>query len=127
MPAERYWTNKSIEKLANMFALPNYDYMQDWPYQVADPNRTEEFFNALKYFKTEQDTQFTLMDLVLQSLEKSKIELSDSKLAYAIQRYLKRNYAIHAYQVWYWAAFDTDLTDAWRISPFLREIWNDMN
>ena len=125
-PKERFWTSKSIEKLAKMFALPNNNAMQDWPYEVSDPNRTEEFFDALEHFKTDEDTQYTLMDLILQSLEESQIELSDSKLVNSLRRYLKRNYAIHAYQIWYWATFDTELTDAWRISPFLRDIWNDM-
>ncbi len=126
-PKERYWTRQSIEKLALKFSLPHNDNMQDWPYEISDPNRVEEFFDALKDYATDQDTQFTLMDLVLQSLEESKIELFDSKIGFALQSYLKEHFETHAYQIWYWSAFDNKLTDSWRISPFIRNIWNEMN
>ena len=110
-----------------MFGLPNNARMQDWAYEVADPERLVEFFDALDHYEAEPETQYTLMDMVLQSLEEAEVDLLDSEIALSIESHLKKNYELHAYQIWYWSAFDIALADAWRISPFLRNIWNQIN
>jgi hypothetical protein len=101
--------------------------MQDWAYEVADPARAKEFVEALNHYKSEPDTQFTLMDIILQSLEESEVELAGSEIWRSMAKHLKENYELHAYQIWYWSAFDSELVGAWRISPFLRKIWSEKN
>ncbi|GGX67231.1 hypothetical protein GCM10011309_16110 [Litorimonas cladophorae] len=126
-PEFRFWTIESIEKIANDFDLPNESSMQDWAFEIADPNRLSEFFEALKSYKLEPDVQFTLMDIVLQSLEESDIDFLEDQIAFAIKKYLTKNYSIHAYQIWYWSAFDNELEDAFRISSLMRAVWDNMN
>ena len=101
--------------------------MQDWAYEVADPKRLAEFFGALDRYELEPDVKFTLMDIIFQSLEESKVDLLNSEIVCGIKTYLKKNYSIHIYQIWYWSSFDSELTDGFRISPLLRKIWSDEN
>ena len=122
-PPERIWTKQSIDRLADRFKLANEPGMQDWAYEVADPNRIEEFCRALNEFRGDPDTQFTLVDIILQSFEESDVELNDNETWEALLHYLEQNAELHAYQIWYWSSFNSELSDAWRISPFLRAIW----
>ncbi|MEP3655931.1 MAG: hypothetical protein ABJO36_13640 [Litorimonas sp.] len=122
-PPPRYWTKESIEILAGIFSLPSHDSMQDWAYEVADPKRLDEFFQALK-LQENSDVQFTLMDIILQCLEESDVDLLNSELAGEISKYLKENFSTHIYQVWYWSAFDSEMKDCFRISPLIREVWD---
>jgi len=126
-PPIKYWTKGSIETLAIKFSLENNNYMQDWAWQVASPKKVEEFVAALKIYTKEPDVLFTLMDVILGSIEDSEIDLKNSHLWRSVKSHLKANYTLHAYQIWYWSSFDLDLNDAWRISPFLRKIWAEQN
>lgn len=126
-PPERHWTAASIETLAEMFELPNSPQMQDWPYEVADHKRVEEFMRVLRGPPISSDVQFTLLDLIFQSVDDSNIDLSTSKVGDELSRHITRNFEEHAYQIWYWAAFDLDVADAFRISPFCRELWNKIS
>jgi len=125
-PETSYWTAQSIDKIAARFNLPNEDTMQDWAYEVADPKRLAAFVAAYEDYKSEPDIKYTLMDIILQSLEESSIPLSDSKISRSIRHNLISSFDLHAYQIWYWSAFDVEKDEAWRISPFLRKIWNDV-
>jgi len=66
--------------------------MQDWAYEVANPNRLLEFLNALTEYRHESDVRFTLMDIILQSLEESEVHLFESPPVQKIETYLKQNY-----------------------------------
>ena len=122
-PPERFWTAASIDALAERFGLPNDPDMQDWPFQVADPARIVEFISAFAEFEGEPDIRYTLMDLLLQSFEEFDGDLRTNETWHTILTRLERDFAIHAYQVWYWSALDHDPGDTWRVSAFLREIW----
>ncbi len=126
-PPVRFWTRASIENLAETFDLPNDNSMQDWAYEVANPVRTEEFIEALSLYENDPDTQFTLMDIILQSLEESQIELEGKAIWFSTSKQLTENFELHAHQIWYWSAFNADLKDAWRISPLIRKIWYEYN
>lgn len=104
--------------------MPSGESMQDWPYEVADPKRLEEFLNVLR-INENSDVRYTLMDMVLQSLEDSKLDLSNSEIVDDIENYLKMNFEDHVYQIWYWSVFDPETTDSFRISPLMRKIWSN--
>ncbi len=42
----RFPTLATIDLLAQRFNLPNHPNMQDWEYEVADPDRVDEFLAA---------------------------------------------------------------------------------
>ena len=121
-PPFRDWTKASIDVLASTFGLPNRLDMQDWAYEVADPTRLTEFSEAINRFN-DPDTLFTLLDIIIQSFEDSDVDLATNKDWYDIDKYMNRNFELHAYQIWYWSAFDTNTGDAWRVSPWMRAIW----
>ena len=98
--------------------------MQDWPYEVADHTRIQEFTNVLFSDSMSSDVRFTLLDIVLQCAENANLDLATCEIGASLSKYLSHNLDVHRYQVWYWAAFDVDLADAFRISSFCREVWN---
>ena len=99
--------------------------MQDWAYEVAAPGRLFEFIDALDVHQEDTDIQFTLMDISLQSLEDSDFVPHTSEAASLVENKLKQKFSIHAHQIWYWSAFESQLSDAFRISPLLRKIWRE--
>jgi hypothetical protein len=123
-PEFRCPTKSAIDKLAEMFSLPNTPYMQDWEWEVADANRIEEFIKVYKNSSLTDDEKFTLMEIIIQSFEDTKTELHTNSLWQTTLNLLKKNYKLHAYTVWYWSSFENgSINDAWRVAPFMRELY----
>jgi len=115
----RFWTKDSMENLAAKFQIPYDSSDQDWPWQVSDPNRLNEFIASYKNDGLTDDEKFTLMDLILQSFEdlESIEDLPKNSLWKEVYKFLDQNIDLHIYTVWYWAdAYD------FQISPMLEEI-----
>lgn len=126
-PECRHPTKEAIEKLANTFSLPNHSGMQDWEYEVADPNRILEFFSEYKNGKLTDDEKFTLLEVLLQSFEESEIELNESKTWLELLKLIQLNFRIHKYSIWYWSVYDAEADcEKWRITPFMREIYEKL-
>tara|TARA_R110001606_G_scaffold95070_2_gene210604 strand:+ start:63 stop:422 length:360 start_codon:yes stop_codon:yes gene_type:complete len=116
-----------MEQLANMFGLHFDSGMQDWPYEVADPAKAEHYLRVLTTQNLPPDISFTLLDMVLESVEESDLDLANSTAGDNLAEYITKNFDLHAYQVWYWAALEQTPADAFRISPFLQRIWSTAN
>ena len=122
-PRERYWTSASIDALAERLKLRNDPDMQDWPWQVADSARIDEFMAAFEEFKNDPDVRYTLMDVLIQSFEELDVDLRSDQNWQTLLTWLERDFETHAYQVWYWSGFENEDLDDWRVSPFLRQLW----
>lgn len=123
-PTAGFWTTASIERLAEHLNLPARPDMQDWPFEVADPIRIDEFMTAFEQFEDEPDIRYTLMDVLIQSFEELGDDLGRNDKWRTLLTWIQLDYKTHAHQVWYWSAFQENaLRDAWRVSPFFREIW----
>ena len=76
-PEIRHPTKSATDSLATRFSLPNHDGMQDWEYEVADPEKINDFFEVYKNESTVEDEKFVLLEMLLQSFEDSMVvELS---------------------------------------------------
>jgi len=94
--------------------------MQDWEWEVADPERIDEFLAAYEIGSLTEDERFTLMETIIQSFE----DLDDSFHADSrwerVLEILEGNVELHIYSIWYWADLENDCT--WRVTPSLRTI-----
>ena len=103
--------------------MPNSQGMQDWEYEVADPERVLEFLAAYDIEDLSDDERFCLMEIVIQSFE----ELEDERLRKGvwpqIEAILRQNFGLHAHTVWYWACFENPLEDYWSVTPQMRLIY----
>ena len=121
----RFPTADAIASLAARFGLPNTKEMQDWEWEVADPQRKEEFFDAYKSGDLSDDERFTIMETIIQSFEDSEEEFHHSGLWAAVLRSIEENLDLHIHTVWYWSDLENDNEgEMWKVTPFIRDILN---
>ena len=119
----RYPTRTSIDALAKRLKLRNEPGMQDWEYEVADPDRAEEFLQTYVDEPLSEDERFTLMETILQSFEDSDQDLAHSSSWKQLVAVIEENIDLHISTVWYWSVVEaTDLDQCWRVTPFMRDI-----
>lgn len=99
------------------------DDMQDWEWEIADANRFDEYVNLYISDALSDDEKFSLMELILQSVEDSE---SDSILKarwLRIVSLLRRNMTLHESTIRYWAQSDAVRTDQkFRLSNLVRTL-----
>jgi hypothetical protein len=126
MVPEHLWrhpTRAAIDALALRFDLPNHHSMQDWEWEVADPNRLDDFISAYQSGELDDDELFTLMEMIVQSFDDLGGVLSSDPRWRTASGLLDRNIAIHAHTVWYWSCPDTDDPEEQRaMTPLIRPI-----
>lgn len=118
----RFPTREAIDKLAHRFNLPNEPSMQDWEWEVADPQRINEFLATYISEDLTNDEKFTLIEIILQSFEDLDEPLESDSRWDKVLTILDQNIALHLYSVYYWSALDKDEGNQWRLTPFLRPI-----
>ena len=96
--------------------------MQDWEWEVADAAQLDEFINVYHDPESSEDERFTLMEMIIQSCEDLGDGLSEDQRWAEVRTLLDEHIDLHISTVWYWSAFDTDLSDAWQVSPFMRDL-----
>jgi hypothetical protein len=123
-PECRHPTRAAIDKLAATFSLPNTPDMQDWEWEVADPDRVEEFLNEYKNGNNTDDEKFVLLEMLLQSFEESELDLNKNEKWKELLELIQSNFKIHEYTIWYWSVFDAESKEEqWRVTPFMRELY----
>ncbi|MBJ9904868.1 hypothetical protein KTJ29_10610 [Acinetobacter bereziniae] len=120
--SQRHITASAIHALAQRFNLLYDHFMQDWEYEVADPNRIDEFIDAYLSNELNEDEKFALMETILQSFEESSKTLDSDQQWNTILQLLEDNLDIHATTICYWACGNSAYTLCWRITPDLRKI-----
>jgi hypothetical protein len=122
-PEHRWPTAAAIEKLAQRFDLPTGPHMQDWEWEVADPNRIDEFLAAYKSAELDDDERFTLMEMLIQSFEDLEEDLETHPRWTELLDLLEENTELHASTIWYWGTptADNDVTE-WRVAPYLWQV-----
>ncbi len=119
----RFPTRQAIDTLARRFDLPDGPEMQDWEWEVADPDRIDEFLAAYESGELSDDERFSLMEILLQSFEDVPSPLAGNRAWARVLGHLERSIGLHAHSVWYWSDLESKgLDNSWRVTPFLREI-----
>lgn len=122
-PKPRYWTAASLARLSVLLDLPLDQYSQDWPWEVADPERIDELLGLYQSGGLDEDERFTLMDMIIQCFEDLGDSLENDSRWQATLAMIESHIDLHAHSVWYWACFDAiDIEDAFWTSPCFREM-----
>jgi hypothetical protein len=118
----RFPTTAAQMRLAHLLNLAYHDSMQDWEWVVADASRVAEFLHLYESGDLSEDEQFSLMEIIIQSVEESETALATGEWQ-RVLRLLDEKISVHAYSVWYWAVPDEDDPEAhWRVTPDLRRV-----
>ena len=89
------------------------EWMQDWPLEVADPSRLDEFLDLLKGAESEDD-RVALMELVLYSLDEA--DPAKQREAWrVIGTMLERESGLYAREIIYWSLGDETDDGTWRM------------
>lgn len=123
--------------------LGSSHWMQDWPLEVSDPDRVEEFCafydrtaDLIIKFDTMQLALFSYDDYLRNSVfyDRKQTQL-DKTLSKWFDLTLSRDFALHGNTIAYWAALDRESNDpelsladpqfVFPISGQLRRIWDD--
>lgn len=129
--APRY-AGGAVDIIEAKLGLGSESWMQDWPLEVCDPARVEEFC-ALYDRESDPLVKFDTMQLALFSYDER--ERFDAVLSGWFERSLRRDFALHGNTVAYWAALEREADDpelalpepevAFRISGLLRRVWEN--
>lgn len=123
-PAFRCGTKKAIDELAIELNLPNKSTMQDWSYEVANPDLFDVYL--AHYLKTiDEDKKFVLMEILLQAVN-NQVESNRFTDAWAkLEPVLRKDFRIHEFTIYYWSSLDTaDNSNVWAITQKIREVWS---
>ena len=118
-------------RLKDLLGISWENGMQDWPLEVSDSSRLEEFCIGYEAFELSTIEKFALMQLILYSLDESdEIDLwakgETVPLVDRISTLLCRDFFIHLHTVDYWRLSDeTDHEDGFKVTPLLRQVWNE--
>ena len=124
-PKFRCGTKETIENLAQELKLPYDDSMQDWSYEVTNPEDVEKYIEHYR-LTLDEDKKFVLMEIIIKSINDQTDEKDFIKYWDRIRGTLKADFAIHEYTIFYWSCFDREnIEDTWTITPNMREIWNN--
>jgi len=124
-PEFRCGTGKAIASLATKLDVEYNDFMQDWSYEIANPNEIEKYIELYKNLRDEEE-KFVLMETIIQATEEQNGEKLFLNYLNIVKNFLEIDFHIHKYTIYYWACFDTeDIEDCFKISVFMRELLID--
>lgn len=122
----KYPTKEAIEKLSKDLNIEGIE-CQDWEYTSADESRIEEFINY--YFKNNLGDieKFTLMILIISSCDDAIGNgILEEKSWEKVKSILIDERSIHMNTIEYWACLDSDIEDAFNITPLIRLVIDNL-
>ena len=112
------------QELADLFGYEIGKHDQDWTYTIAEPERIDDYIKVYGIEVTNDDTKFSLMEMIIQSLteqENEKIMLEKWKLVAPI---LNNDFDLHKFTIYYWCCWkDKNINDCWSVTPLMRKFW----
>ena len=124
-PKFRCGTKKAIDELVAEYNYPFADWMQDWPYEIAESKEIGNYFRHYDEQK-DDDKKFSLMEMLIQSLTDIENEIKFNENWNLLRERIIKDFKIHEYTVFYWSCFDVNISDCWKVSPKMRELWKEM-
>ena len=121
-PPHRHHTAAAINFISSQLGLRNEPGMQDWEFEVAEASDLPRYLALFEEVAGQDDVRFTLVDMVIQAFEESDFDLASNSEWTAFLIHLVENIQIHGCQIWYWASWNVELEEAWRVTPFMRAL-----
>ncbi len=122
-PTFRCGTIKAIEELAEELNLPNDLTMQDWSYEVSNPNDIDKYIYHYS-LTTDDDKKFVLIEMILQAIVDQSDEQQLLLCWEKVKPILTDDFKIHEFTIHYWKDLtDGNFENCKTLSPLLRQIW----
>ncbi|MGO4647695.1 hypothetical protein AB4305_22435 [Nocardia sp. 2YAB30] len=109
-------------RVAQIAKIAHEDWMQDWPIEVSDPERLDEFVDLLITNKADWELSFWLLDLVLESANDDLPERTEPLVDALVVVWEATGAPGIAQRLEYWACLDaSDPEEMFWVSPLVRE------
>lgn len=116
---ERYIGSATRAKIAALASVAGDDWMQDWPLEVADSSRLDEFIDLLTRAESDDD-RFALMELVLYSFDEAE-PAKQREVWRAIEAMLERDPILYAREIIYWSLGEETDDGTWKMDDLGEE------
>jgi hypothetical protein len=112
------------QELADLFGYEIDKHDQDWTYTIVESDRIEEYIQAYDTKITDEDTKFSLMEMIIQSLTEQEDKKLMNEKWKLVKPILNKDFDLHEYTIYYWCCWDNDnIDDYWEVTPLMREFW----
>ena len=112
------------QELADLFGYEIEQHDQDWTYTIVEPNKIGDYIQAYETKITNEDTKFSLMEMIIQSLTEQENKTLMNEKWKQIEPILNRDFELHKYTIYYWCCWENDdLNDCWEVTPLIRKFW----
>jgi hypothetical protein len=122
----RHPTKKARQSLSTILRLPYYQSDEDWEWQVADEKRFEEFLSLYEHGRLSDDERFSLMEIIIQSVEDTELEDAFRLRLVQIERLLVDGFTLHESTISYWHENPlnplSESEQNWLVSPLMSDI-----
>jgi len=114
----------AIVRLTVALRLPVTEGGQDWPFEVADPDRLSEFLDAYEQGFLDEQERYHLMELIVASLEEYlQCQAGDPVLLARFRTHFTDSFEAHRDMAEYLAGVGTAGGGHFAITPLMRQIW----
>ena len=124
-PKFRCGTEKAVIELVAKYDYPYADWMQDWPYEIAESKEIENYFQHYDE-QTDEDKKFSLMEMLIQALTDIEDQNEYDKNWNRLRLKIIEDFKIHEYTIFYWSCFGQSISDCWKVTPSMRDLWIDI-
>jgi len=125
---EHYPNTAARMSLAARLDLPYSDSMQDWEYEVAQPERLTELLSVYASAELSDDERFSLMRMLVQCVEEIEPDGAYEAAWSATEPLLAASPELHRSTIAYWAQLGpTDSEELFRVSPGMRKLWSSIS
>ena len=121
LPPQRWETTAARQQVARKLGLPYTDAMQDWPWEVAAPERLGDYRQL--YASASDDERVVLMEMMLQATTDQEEPAAFAHAWSQVKGHLDQNPALHAWTVHYWCCWGASAEAGFEITPYLRTWW----
>ncbi|VTU01144.1 Uncharacterized protein OS=Rhodopirellula baltica SWK14 GN=RBSWK_06258 PE=4 SV=1 [Gemmataceae bacterium] len=127
---KRYRTRAGQDALAARLGLTIDPYSQDWEWEIAQPEKFDEWLAVFRTAPLSDDERFSLMETLIQCVEDMVLssgppaEVEALSQWQAVAALLQERPRLHASSIAYWSVFGhDDPEEQFRVSVPMRRVW----
>ena len=110
--------------LAAKFGYTIDRHAQDWPIEVAETHRLQDYLRVYEHDELSDLARTSLMEMILEATEMKMRDSPKAKEIISVQLILQRDFAEHSYLIHKWCDWNNDdLSESYDITPLMRNIW----